>query len=110
MNKKLIASSVLTLLALPSVILALNFIPPSGNANFSPALLVVSILNFIWPLVVGATIISFLAAGFLYMTAQGEPTKVSAANKAVIGGVVGVVVILLAFSIINVVQIGTGLF
>ncbi len=95
---------------MPIVSLAINFVLPSGTANLSPAALVVTVLNFIWPIIVGVVIVMFITAGFLFITAQGEPGKLTSARNAVIWGVVGVVVILLAFSIINIVQLGTGLF
>ena len=111
MNKKIIVlSSVSVLSVLPFIALAFNFIPPSGNANLSPAVVVVNIINFIWPIIVAVVVIAFIVAGILFVVGQGEPGALKTARSAVIWGVVGIVVILLAFSIINIVQIGTGLF
>ncbi len=110
-NKKLIIPSVITLLALPvAVLAAINFNPPSGNAVVQPAVVVVAILNFIWPIIVGITVIMFLVAGIMFMSAQGEPGKLQAARSMVIYGIVGIIVTLLAFSIIGIVQLGTGIF
>ena len=55
-------------------------------------------------LVFGAiAVICFILAGILFLTAQGEPEKLKAARLAVIGGVAGVVVGIIAFSIIAIV-------
>jgi heme/copper-type cytochrome/quinol oxidase subunit 2 len=48
------------------------------------------------PIFVGLVTIMFVWAGFLYLTAQGDPSKVQKANQAVIWAVVGVAVGLLA--------------
>ena len=110
MNKKLITSSILALLLPVSVLADINFNPPSGNATISPAGVVVAILNFIWPIIVAAVIIAFITAGLLFVTSQGEPGKINQARNAVIWGIAGIVVILLAFSIMSIVQVGIGIF
>ena len=45
-------------------------------------------------------VVMFVAAGILFLTAQGAPEKLKTAKAAVLWGVVGVVVGLAAFSII----------
>ncbi len=55
-------------------------------------------------LVFGAVaVIMFIIAGVLFMTAQGQPEKVQTARQAFLWGVAGVIVGILAFSIIAVV-------
>ena len=101
MNKKLIAlSNLAALLALPAVALAFN----AGNVPNSVSTLTVEniidvIFSIIWPVTVAFAIIAFIVAAYLFMTAQGDPAKVQAARNAVLWGIVGVVVALLAFSI-----------
>lgn len=101
MNKKLIASSVLTaMLALPTVILAFN---PGPIPNPAPGLsvndLVDIVFSIIWPIAVAFFIIMFIIASFQFFTAQGDSAKIAQARQSVIWGIVGVVVALLAFSI-----------
>lgn len=48
-------------------------------------------------------VISFVMAGILFLTAQGEAAKITAAKSAFLWGIAGVVVGILAFSIIAVV-------
>lgn len=105
MNKKLAALfSSIALLLLPVVSLAINFPPQPVGQALDIRVAVSNIINFIWPIVVGIVVIMFLAAGIIFLTAQGEPNKISQARQAVIWGVAGVIVIVLAFSIQWIVQ------
>ncbi len=52
----------------------------------------------VWPIFLGVVVIMFIYAGFLFLTAQGEPGKVSEAKKALIWAVVGIIVAIFAFS------------
>ncbi len=51
----------------------------------------------------GVAVISFVVAGVLFLSSRGEPEKIKQARSAVIWGVAGVVVGILAFSIIAIV-------
>ena len=106
MNKKIIASSVLTaLMVLPS--LALAFTPgniPSSTSSLNINGLIDVVLNILWPIAVAFFIVMFVLAGFLFATAQGEPDKLGQARSAVIYGLVGVVVAVLAFSVVTIVR------
>jgi hypothetical protein len=107
MNKKLIAATALTvLLALPLFTLAFNAgaIPTNANNNFNISDLLDTVFSIFWPVVVAVVIILFVVAGFLFLTAQGDPGKVAQARQAVIWGVVGVAVILLGFAIVAIVR------
>ena len=99
MDKKivtLLASSVL--FALPVAALAFNAgALPGTNANIGA--LIDNVFNLIWPIFMAVAVIMFLIAGFLFLTARGDPAKVKDARNAVIWGSVGVGVGLLAFSI-----------
>lgn len=55
----------------------------------------------VWPIFLGLVILTFIWAGILYLTAQGEPSKISQANKAVIYAIVGIIVAIFAFSAVN---------
>lgn len=113
MNKKLIAlSQVAMLLVLPVAVLAFN---PGSIPNSVPGLtvnqLVDIVFSIVWPVVVAFAIIMFILAAFLFMTAQGDPTKLQQARSSVIWGVVGMAVALIAFSIPFIVRntIGMGI-
>ena len=101
MNKKLIASSALTvLLTLPAVILAFN--PgnlPNAVSNIEINDLVDILFSILWPIAIAFFIVMFILAAFKFFTAQGKPDDIASARNFVIWGIVGVIVALLAFSI-----------
>lgn len=75
--------------------------PQCNPANAVPNALTVlaNIINwFSWLLAI-LSVAMGLYAGFLYMTAKGEPQKVATANNVLVYTVIGVVVAILAFSI-----------
>lgn len=106
MNKKiLISSASAVLLTLPALILAFN--PggtPTTNANLDINGLIDILFSIIWPVAVAFFIVMFIIAGFMFATAGGDPEAVKKARSAVIWGAVGVVVALVAFSIVFVLR------
>lgn len=113
MNKKLIASSAITLLlSVPAVMLAFN---PGNIPNASPTLdintLVDVLFSILWPVAVAFFIVMFILAAFKFATAQGDPSAIAAARSFVIWGIVGVIIALLAFSIPFIVRntLGSGI-
>jgi hypothetical protein len=107
-TKKIILSlAVAGITILPLAALAVNNpINASGgpNASFGDIGTVINtILGKLWVIFAGLAVVMFLYAGILFLTAQGAPDKVSAARQAFLWGVVGVVVGILAYSIIAVV-------
>ncbi len=100
MNKKIVTiSSLMILLGAPVAVLALIFPPTPPGAGFNLLVLINTILNLIWPVFIGFSVIMFIVAGFNFLTAEGDPTKVKESMKAVIYGVAGVVVGIIAFSL-----------
>ena len=99
MNKKLITIFTFSFaLLFPEIIWGLQLIPtPSSNLNIYTT--IYSIFNFIWPIFAGAALITFIWAGFLFLSAQGEPSKVDQAKKAVMWAIVGVAIALMSISI-----------
>ena len=104
MNKKLLILFVLLfLLATPTLSLAVQFDPnnppslPLSASNFWG--IMVRILKLIWPVFVGLAIVMFLVAGFMFLTAQGEPNKLKIARDSVIWASVGMIVGIVSFSL-----------
>lgn len=103
------------LLSLPMFVFAGNFDvnsvnQPTQNQQIQPKDIVNNLINYlIWPLAVTGVIICFILAGFSFITAHGEPAKLDTARKYLIGGIIGVIVILIGFSIITTVQWLTGI-
>ena len=112
MNKKLVAAvSVAALLVLP--LAALADLPPvqapAPNITLSPIGIVNVVLNFLWPIFIGVAVLMFLIAAFMFLFARGNAEQVAAARQALLWGVIGIVVGILAFSIPFVIRNVSGL-
>jgi hypothetical protein len=53
----------------------------------------------LWPAVVGLTVVMIVYAGIMFITASGDPERLTKAKAAVIWAVVGLVVAILAYSV-----------
>ena len=104
MNKKLIvlASAISTaLMGLPMVACAAysSGALPSTLSNLSLDGIILAILGIIWPIFMGFAVIMFFIAGFDLLSSKGDPKGVADARNAIIWGVAGVAVGLLALTI-----------
>lgn len=94
LNKKLMPSFIIT------VLLFLLVLPVIVKAQAAPPIDIVKILNNIKTVLFwifdGLVVIMVVWAGVLYLVAHGDPSKVQAANKALVWALVGVAVGLLA--------------
>ncbi len=89
-----------------AAVLGLSLVPVAALAAIDPNTWIQGIIDrllskVILPLFSGLIIIMFVYAGFLFLTAQGDPTKIATARKVVIWGIVGVVVAFLSYSIVG---------
>ena len=102
-NKKLIIFSALTILFIsPIIVMAVPGVF-SGTLEGAVANVLITVENILWSVAVAYIIIMFVVAGFKFLTAQGDISKVAEARNAVIWGLVGATVILLAWSIVAIV-------
>lgn len=100
MNKKLnILSASALLLSLPKIMFAVSLVnlPSATVTNIGGV--VDAIFALIWPIFAAFAVIMFIIAGIQFLSAQGEPNKISQARQSLIWGAVGMAVGLLAFSI-----------
>ncbi len=106
MNKKLISFSIFAvvlicpLLSLASVLAP----PPADNGITNIQVTIGRILDPIWYIFVGISILMFIVAGFEFLTAQGNPEKVRIARQAVIWGIFGILIAILGYSAIAIVS------
>ena len=100
-TKKITLSSIgASLMLLPFTVLAYSAPgEPANNTGLNLSGLTGTIVDAIWGIFAALAIIMFIYAGILFLTAQGAPEKIAQARQAALWGVVGVVVIVLAFSI-----------
>ena len=100
MNKKIIILySLLVLLILPGLVLAAAIDPATWFRDVANRLLNI----VVWPLFFALSVIMFIVAGFLYLTARGEPGKIQTANKAIIYAIVGIAVAIAGFSVTTII-------
>ncbi|OGZ85050.1 MAG: hypothetical protein A2401_03005 [Candidatus Staskawiczbacteria bacterium RIFOXYC1_FULL_38_18] len=104
MNTKKIALAAVITAILPVV--ALAQIGSSAPSNFSPNLtsLGQTIVNQLWIIFTIIAVIMFVIAGILFLTSQGDPEKVTKARQAFLWGVAGIIVGVLAYTIVALVR------
>ncbi len=89
--------------ATPATSICSNSVCVSGGQWFKDVLN--NFLNIVvWPLFIFLSIAMFVWAGILYLTAHGDPSHISLAHKAVIWGIVGIVVAILGFSAVQTIE------
>jgi glucose uptake protein GlcU len=115
MNKNLVKNAVvfLMLLALVAPSLALaqadryftgaNQLQLPDTQTTQPVTIVTNIINMLLGLLGLLAVIIILIGGFKWMTAQGSDDKVESAKKTIKYGIIGLVIILLAYVIVRIV-------
>lgn len=78
-----------------------------GNDKKAPSV-AVDIINVVLGVVGVVTVIIIIVAGIMYMTSTGDAAKTVRAKNALLYSVIGLVVSLLAFAIVNFVSKGIG--
>lgn len=88
-------------LLFPAVIFAVG-----GYANPSTVTtttsLIINIGSYIWMIFAFIAFLCFVYAGVMFLMSGGEPNKIGLAKSAAIYGVVGIVVAILAYSILGI--------
>lgn len=101
MLKKYFFAILPVLLILPAITFAVGFADPVAVPTLTQFIL--TVLGIMWKVFVGIAIVFFVLAGIMFLTAMGEPAKITQAKQFVIWGVVGVVVAILAYSIVAII-------
>lgn len=101
--KKIIVSLVLlSFLTLPLAASAVDIPNQPGTINDIPTL-IDNILTPVWEIFIGLAVIMIIVAGVLFLTANGNPEKIAQARTALLWGIVGIAVGVLAFSITTII-------
>jgi len=107
MNKKVLLSLVLlTLVTFP----VFAFAQPGSVGGDTPGTIgsidgiIDSLGEILWTVFGAIALIMFVIAGIMFLTAQGDPEKVKSARNAFLWGVVGIVVAIIAYSIVTIVE------
>lgn len=102
---KKIALTVIILSAFPLVSLAEVYGGLEGpGASLSITSIGLGIANAIWVVFTIIAVIAFVTAGVLFLTAFGDPTKLTKARSAFIWGIAGVFVAILAYGIVSLIR------
>jgi len=117
MIKKLFFPSIsLFLLLFPLVSFGLTLLfptPPPLTSNANLYILTLNVITVLfqvfWMIAVAFVVVMFVLAGFKFFTAQGDPSKVHEATRAVVYGIVGTAVVILSFSMVVIVRRTLGL-
>ncbi len=60
---------------------------------------VCAIRNGLFPLLMAFAVIAFIVSAYFYITSNGDAAKVTRAKQALLGGIIGVVIALMAFGL-----------
>ncbi|MFH1170964.1 MAG: pilin [bacterium] len=96
--------AVAAILLLPVAAHAISFENPSQSIGLGTSDLkstVINIINWILGLLGIIAVIMILYAGFQWMTAGGNEDKVGSAKKIISAAIVGLIIILLSWAIVN---------
>jgi hypothetical protein len=109
--KKLVIFASLVLIIAPAFMLALpakaqpelgiNYVSPLNLANADPRTASISLVRLMMTFLGIIAVVIILLGGFKWMTAAGNEDKVSEAKKLIGAGIIGLVIILSAFLIVN---------
>jgi len=102
MKKTLLILTLLSALVFPLSSFAFAEFPVGTSPSITS--LFANALSALWVIFTGIAVILFVFAGILFLTAQGRPEELTRAKQAFLWGVVGVVVAILAFSIIKIIE------
>jgi len=104
--KKILASLTLGLLLLPMIVLAQS--PPSDPGTVVDTIQV--LIDWLFYILIFAAVVVIIMAAYSFLTAAGDPDKVSKGRNYIIYALVALVVAFLARAIVNwiLTEIGTG--
>ena len=109
MTKNKIALISLGVLFLPVLVFAQG-VPTNApiNAISSISSLIQYIENLMWVVFGGIAVICFVVAGILFLTSGGQAEKVQTARSAFLWGIAGVIVGIIAYSIVAIIYSAVG--
>lgn len=102
MNIKKIALSLAVLAVAVSPMVAMALPPEPGEATVDLSSAVTVIMTNVWMVFAAIAVILFVYAGVKFLIAGGDPSKVAEARQAAIWGVIGVAVMILAYSVFKI--------
>lgn len=74
------------------------------NPGLNLAILGIAVGRVVWVAFTIIAVIAFVVAGVQFLTAQGDPEKISRAKMSFVWGIAGIIVGIIAFSIILIIR------
>lgn len=105
MNKKTLFLILLGVLVLPTIALAQILCP--GGVNIPN--MMCNAVNMVWIIATGIVIILWIVTGILFLTALGDPGKLKSAKTALLSSIAGTVLVIVAFSAMNLIGSALGI-
>ena len=106
--KKIIMSlAAAAVLIAPIAAMAITYDVPAEQ-NIDLPTLIDKILTPVWQIFVGLAVIMIIVAGILFLTASGVAERIATARQALIWGMVGIAIGILAFSITFIIKTAIG--
>ncbi len=99
MKKNLFPIFCLVFLIIPAIMSAA--VVSSGSSSLDK--IIIGVVNAVAAVATAAAVISLLYAAILFLTASGEPDKITKAKKAFLWGIAGVIIAIIASSIFTIV-------
>ncbi len=96
---------ILTLILLAGVLV----LPSAVFAQTIAGMVTNIVNNVVWPFAIGAVVVLWIATGLMFLTAQGEPGKLTNAKGALIAAIAGTVIVVLSNVAIAVVRNALGI-
>lgn len=81
---------------------------PNNSGNDAPSSMLSTALSTIFAIIGAVSLLMIVISGLRYITAAGDPSKMSQAKSAIIYAVIGLAVALSGFSIVTFVVKGIG--
>ncbi|MCU0679462.1 MAG: pilin [Planctomycetes bacterium] len=81
--------------------LGMNYVTPLNLANADPREAAISLIKLLMTFLGIIAVVIVLYGGFVWLTAAGNEDRVSTAKKIIVAGVIGLIIILAAFLIVN---------
>lgn len=95
------AGAVIPMVALASSHIPTGVDPIVGGSNLTVAGVIKAVITFILAFAAAIAVLFLVVGGILYMTAGGNDDKVKKARSMIFSAIIGLIVIILSFIIVN---------
>lgn len=79
----------------------INGVNPGGGTTNDLNTMIKSVLNWIFGIIGIVAVVMIILGGFNMMTSAGDPGKVKKGKDTILYGIIGLVIAILAFAIVN---------